>query len=182
MDLSVIIPSVRPTTLAHVVQYLHNQSYSGLQVEFIIIQESDPILYNTIRYPINSTIIRQPPHHDCGANARDLGITQSTGKYLIFWDDDNIYYPHALATVFSVANGFDIGVVKIRHRGIVIPINKSFKAGDIDSMCFCVARHIATKVKWTDEGGRFNDFRYITKTAGLATTINHSPIIIGEHL
>lgn len=184
MDLSIIIPSNRPKTLAHVLRHLDKQSADGLLYETIIVQESDEGFdaFTALTYGPRTRIIRKEIGHDCGAAARDKGFKESCGNYVVFWDDDNIYYPHAVATMFSITNGFDIGVARIRHRGTVIPTSKAFRAGDVDSMCFCLRREIAAKVKWADNGGRYNDFRWISKAAGLSERVNYSPIIIGEHL
>lgn len=184
MDLSIIIPSHRPNSLAHVLTYLNNQHADGLIYEIIIIQESNSDFndFTKLSYGPRTKILRQQQHNDCGAVARDRGVVESTGEYVVFWDDDNIYYPHAIATMFTVANGFDIGIAKVKHYGTIIPINSSLKAGDIDSMCFCVRRCLVTKVKWADHGGRYNDFRWITKISSVSTSMNRSPLIIGEHL
>jgi hypothetical protein len=184
IDFSIIIPSSRPKTLAHVLRDLNGQSADGLRYEIVIVQESNEGFEDFIllTYPLCTRVFRQSVCHDCGATARDRGLRESEGRYVVFWDDDNIYYPHAVATLFSISNGFDIGIARTRHRGLTIPIGKTLKAGDIDSMCFCVRREIAAKVKWADYGGRYNDFRWVTKVAGLAEKMNYSPIIIGEHI
>jgi len=184
MDLSIIIPSNRPKILAHTLNYLDKQSSDGIIYEIIIVQESDEGFeqFSTLTYNFRTRVIRKRIGHDCGASARDEGFKNSEGNYVVFWDDDNIYYPHAMITMFSIANGFDVGIARIRHHGTIIPTSKAIRAGDIDSMCFCVKREIAAKVKWSDDGGRYNDYRWINKAVGFANKINFSPIIIGEHL
>jgi glycosyltransferase involved in cell wall biosynthesis len=183
MNLSIIVPSCRPTSLAHVLGYLDRQYTDGLVWEIIIVQEADDFnKFQTLRYPHRAQIIRQPLSHDNGAIARDNGLFIAKGDYLAFWDDDNIYYPHAVATLFATANGHDVGVVHIRHHGTTLPSGRAFRAGDIDSMNFCVRREIAAKVKWADNGGRYNDYRWISKVSALINTVSYCPIIIGEHL
>lgn len=185
MHLSIIIPSSRPTTLAHVVRDLNEQSADGLDYEIVIVQESDDGFdkFTHITYSPRFKILRQRIHHDCGATARDIGFNESSGKYVAFWDDDNIYYKHAATTIYSVAYGHPFGVTRVKHRGLVIPTFKGLKPGDVDSMCFCVQRELAAQVKWADHGGRYNDFRWITKIASITNQLpNFSPVIVGEHV
>lgn len=182
-DLSIIVPTNRPRTLAHVLRYIHNQSIDGIDHEIIIIQEADDFEpFKLLRYGHNFSIFRQKPHIDCGAAAKDRGILESTGKYVMFWDDDNIYYPHAAASLFSTSLGHDVGIARVKHQGMIIPSGPSLQAGDIDSMCFCVKRELAARIKWADRGGRYSDYRWISKIIGLTNKVNQSPVIIGEHL
>ncbi len=96
--------------------------------------------------PVSRTV---PARGAMGSLARDLGIREARGQYLVFWDDDNLYEPHALATLFAAACEADIGVVQTRYRcrtragEITIPRQWSgqFVAGDVDTMCVCVRRN-----------------------------------------
>lgn len=182
-DLSIIIPSSRPKYLAHLLNYLASQSTDGINFEIIIIQEADNFeQFNILKYDHRTIILRQSPNHDNGAIARDRGLLESRGEYVAFWDDDNVYYRHAIASLVGAACGHDIGIVRTRHQGMIIPSGKSIEPGDIDTMCFCVKKELAIRVKWNDNGGRYNDFRWISKVAKLTTNINHVPMIIGEHV
>lgn len=182
-DLSIVVPSNRPQTLAHVLGYINTQEATGIDFEIVLIQEADDFTpFTHLRYGPNFSIIRQAPQHDNGASARDRGTIEAKGKYLVFWDDDNIYYPHAAASLFCTAVGHDVGIVRVRHQGLVIPSGPRIKAGDIDSMCFCVKKELAVRVKWADGQGRYNDFRWLTRLLCLTEHVNRSPVIIGEHL
>lgn len=183
LDLSIIIASQRPACLAQILHQLKHQSTAGITYEILIVQEADNFDgFLACSYSPRCHIFRQTPHGDYGAAAHDRGVLEAKGDYVVFWDDDNLYYQHALVAVFATARKHDIGVVRVRHRGLVIPTQQGFKAGDIDSMCFCVRRQLASTAKWADGGGRYSDYRWISKVARVATTINFSPIIIGEHL
>lgn len=183
MDLTIVIPSSRPHTLAHVLNNIRQQKTDGIEFEVILVQEATDFgQYGTLRYESNFRIHRQNPNADNGASARDFGALAAKGKYVAFWDDDNVYYPHAIASVLCTTLGHDVGIVRIRHQGLIIPSGTKFKAGDIDSMCLCVRKELATRVQWADNGGRFNDYRWITKVASLTNKINFSPVIIGEHV
>lgn len=182
-DLSIIVASSRPQTLAHVLGYIHRQEMEGIDYEVLVIQEADDFVpFQNYRYGPKFTILRQRYHNDFGAAAHDRGLLESKGQYVVFWDDDNIYYPHAATSLFCTATGHDIGIVRVRHQGLVIPSGPHVRAGDIDTMCFCVRREFAIRVKWADAGGRYSDFRWITRLLGLTERVNRSPVIVGEHL
>lgn len=184
MNLSIIIPASNPKSLTHVVNNINNQSIDGIDYEIIIVQESNGNFnqFNNIKYGPRFTILRQSLHFDCGAEARDRGTSISSGEYITYWDDDNLYYPHAVVSTFLAAVNYDIGVSRIRHFGSIIPINNGLKAGDIDTMCLCVRKDLSTKVSWADNGGRYNDYRWVNKLFRLGDKVNYSSVIIGEHL
>lgn len=180
--ISIITPTARPGNLAHALTYFRAQHTDGIDYEFIVVQEGGYAEFDLLRYGPRFRILRQGLHADCGAAARDLAIREATGEFVAFWDDDNIYHPHALASVLSTVSGHDVGIVRTRHQGLIIPSGPCIKSGDIDTMCFAVRRDLARRVPWVDNGGRFSDYRWITKVAALTTEINRSPVIIGEHL
>lgn len=184
-DISIIIATARPTGMTRVLQYIEQQSIDGLNFEVIIVQESDnhnKFNLNT-KLPINNIVIhKQKIHNDYGASARDLGILEANGEYLVFWDDDNIYYPHALVSQYITANGFDIGIVRTNHQNIIIPTKNHIKAGDIDTMCLCVKKELSVREKWSNSGGRYSDYRWLSKLLKYDPKVNYSKIIIGHHL
>jgi glycosyltransferase involved in cell wall biosynthesis len=183
IDLSIIVASNRPHTLSHVMRYIHTQSADGIDYETVVVQEADNFdEFVNISYGLKTRIFRQAPHHDCGAAAKDRGLAEAQGKYVVFWDDDNIYYPHAITALFSAATGHDLAISKIRRKGTVIPMGKMIRAGDIDTMCLCARRELAAKIKWADGGGRYSDFRWVGRLARICEKVNYSPVIIGEHL
>lgn len=184
IDLSVIIASRTPSHLTRTLDAFKRQSIAGINIELIIVQESDSGFdaFMACPCPIAATVKRQKLHHDYGASAHDTGIEAAAGEYVCFWDDDNLYHPHALTALFCTAQHHDIGIVCTQLNGRTIPGSRAIQAGDIDTMCLGVRRELAAQIKWADGGGRYSDFRWISKVAKLAKTINYSPIIIGEHL
>jgi len=181
--ISVIIPTARPKYLAHCLQQFNNQTIQEL-CEPIIIQESDSGFdeFNFFDYPIQSRILRQKLCNNNGATARDRGVKEAKHEYVVFWDDDNIYHPHALATLYATTYGHDVGLVQAKHHNLIIPINTNVSPGDVDTMCFCVKREIALKVKWDDGNGRYNDYRWISKILKITNDVRFVPIQIGIHL
>lgn len=165
-----------------------NQSFNGLNAEIIVIQEHDEASQQSfdignLTFPIkNLKIANQPIHNDYGATAKDRGIALASAQYLVFWDDDNIYYPHALVSQYLNATGFDIGISKVVHQNLTIPINRSIDAGYIDTMCLCVKRTLAQKERWSSVDGRYTDFRWVDKLSKHHPMINYSEVIIGQHL
>lgn len=185
LDLSIICPSNNPKNFYRLTEYIGSQRYSGINVEYIFIQESDDHSRFNIsaNMPLtNIKIIRSNLHYDYGAHARDLGILESRGEYLAFWDDDNIYYEYAIASIFCTVYNFDIGLTRTHHQNIIIPIDGEIKPGFIDTMCIGVKRDLAIKEKWDNNGGKYCDYRWLIKLLSYNPTINKSKIIIGAHL
>jgi glycosyltransferase involved in cell wall biosynthesis len=183
-DISVIVATARPLNLIRTIEYIERQSISGLSFEVIIIYEGiGNIPYIDTMLPVNNIIIeKRDLHNDYGAAARDLGILKSSGDYVVFWDDDNIYYPHALVSQYSSANNFDIGVVRTKHNDMIIPVVNDIIAGEIDTMCLCVKRELAIKENWATNGGRYSDYRWVSKLLKHKPSINYSKVVIGYHL
>jgi len=187
-DLSIIVATARSANLVRVLDYIEQQSVAGLAVEIIIIQEAmderDHRKFNLdTKLPVNDLVVKmQQLHGDYGAAARDVGITEAKGEYLVFWDDDNIYYQHALVSQYSAAQGFDIGIVRTKHQNLIIPTANNIKAGDIDTMCLCVKRELAARERWATNGGRYSDYRWLSKLLKHNPIVNYSKVIIGHHL
>lgn len=182
-DLSIIVTTTDNKNLHRVLNYIEKQSVLGIDYEVVIVQESDNLLTIDTKIPVNKmTITRQDKHNDYGATAKDVGISISNGEYVVFWDDDNLYYDHAIVSLYSTAQNFDIGVVKVEHNGAVIPTSKSIAPGLIDTMCVCVKKELAALGRWNDGGGRYSDYRWLIKIANHSKSINYSKVIIGRHL
>ena len=184
-DVSIIISTSSPTNLIRVLDYIERQK-TELKFEIIIIQEAigDHRKFNiNTKLPINDIlIVQQTLHYDYGANAKDLGIIKSNAKYVVFWDDDNIYYDNALSIQYNTSNGYDIGIVKTIHQNLIIPTYNKIIAGDIDTMCLCVKKDLAIKEKWITNSGKYSDFRWVNKLLKHKPKINYSDKIIGYHL
>ena len=107
------------------------------------------------------------------------------GKYLVYFDDDNVYYPHALATLHAAVHGHDVGIALIEHWKGDPPrprlIGDRIDFGRIDTACFCVRRKLAAS--WVTLPGNPHgaDYRWIKKVSK-RRDVNYVPIVIASHL
>ncbi len=165
------------------------------QTEYLLVCDGhSPVLQgrckdNSCRY------IRLPngPHHDYGATAHQLGSEHAIGEWLCFWDDDNVYYPHALETVLdAIGCDSDIHVLQTRHYGDgqrcrVIPPNHwqppEFMHAEVDTMCLVARREFALQESWIDNhlGQRGSDFRWLQRLSQHNPKIAFWPTEIGAH-
>jgi GT2 family glycosyltransferase len=193
MHLSVITATCqRPAQLALTLQQFRSQSLGNLQVEQIVVSDGrdDEARFLANRWNARFFELNERCGH-AGAFAKDLGIRHAVGEYVCFWDDDNYYEPHALATLYAIAFGSDIGVARTVHRfrkriGLVTIPRRwtgTFHRGDVDTMCICVKRSLALREPWGDGCSRpGTDFRWLKKLERHQPTVRYAPIVIGHHL
>ena len=124
---------------------------------------------------------------------KDGGTTQknyltqiSTGKYLVYLDDDNIIYPNYLETV---VNNFDSStgmvICKIDYDGLdhCLPIENKLILGKIDTLNFVVDKYYTKYTKWKYFDGQEYEFMKICQN----NILNHNknvkfiPNILGKH-
>jgi glycosyltransferase involved in cell wall biosynthesis len=186
MEVTIITPTNNPENLSRFLYSLSAQSYDGFYYQLIIVQESNDgfTKFNIVNSELLSKalVIKTKINHDYGAAGRDIAITYAQGEYILFWDDDNIYYPHALVSQYINAVGADIGISKVHHLNYVIPCHEDIQPGDIDTMNICVKRSLAMKVKWSNNGTKYSDYIYMYKLMGHNPIIHRSNVIIGRHL
>ena len=118
MDLTVVTATCqRPQFLAHCLHQFHLQSLEGLKCEHIVVADGPDEQAKFLAERSGARYFSLPePIGQWGAGAKDLGIQNTTGEYVCFWDDDNIYDSHALATLYAAVQNVDIGVVRTRHH------------------------------------------------------------------
>lgn len=129
------------------------------------------------------------PHRDYGATAHQRGLESARGEYVVFWDDDNVYYPHAVETALkTTARLPDLAILQVRHYGDdqrfrVLPAAKLLQHGDIDTLCLVVRRRFALRASWIDDqlGERGSDWRWLTRLRALKPRVAWVPITIGAH-
>jgi glycosyltransferase involved in cell wall biosynthesis len=146
-------------------------------------RDFDPILHHH-RDQIDRVVFKEVQGR-WGAYAKDVGLSEVRGDYVCFWDDDNVYYPHALATLYATTSEHDLGIVRCSHMASwfkELPRSRQIEFGNIDTMCFCVRRQLAVQAKWADHADKGTDFAYIKKLLDLKPTIRWVDIGIGEKL
>ena len=185
-DLAIITPTNNPAHLYRLLNQVENQQYDGIGIQLIIVQEAhDFNNFNIMskKFPIGDiSVLRQTVNNDGGAAARDRAILAANAEYVSFWDDDNLYHPHAAISQYLTAKDHDIGIVRAKHLDLIIPISNAIMPGYIDTMCICVRKEFGVKEKWADGLGRYSDYRYISKLMRHEHSINYSKVIIGHHL
>jgi len=192
-DLSIITPTWRrPKLLAHCLQAVAGQSLGGLKLEHIVVSDGPDPTAEALCAGTPTRFAALPDHAgNFGASARDHGIQMARGKYVAFWDDDNLYESHAAAVQFAAAQQFDLGVVRVKHWSVtarrfrLIPRrwNGTARPGDIDTMCLCVRRELAQSVAWqAPPTGRGTDHRWLTRVLQQNPRIHYAPQCIGSHL
>ncbi len=100
---SVIIPTYnRSGFLKQAVESVLNQTYKNL--ELLIVDDGSPDDTRTIieQYAAQDTRVRYLEQKNSGVSvARNRGISDSNGEYLLFLDDDDMLLPHAVQKMHS---------------------------------------------------------------------------------
>ena len=195
IDLTVITATRRrPALLASCLAQFRSQSLGELRCEHLVVSDGvDPEVRWLAREFGARYVERPEPGGQWGSLARDLGIREARGQYVCFWDDDNLYEPHALATLFTAACGHDIGVLQTRYRcrtrlgQIIIPRrwDGTFQRGDVDTMCICIRRDLASRETWEQRPPPqrpTTDWHWLHRIERYQPVIRFVPLVIGHHL
>ncbi|WP_437185581.1 glycosyltransferase family 2 protein [Planctomicrobium sp. SH668] len=193
MHLSVITAThQRPSQLARTLEQFRTQCHSNLRCEHIVVSDGPDAVAAQVSKQWGASFVQLDSHRgDAGAYAKDAGIHAARGKYVCFWDDDNLYHPHAISALVATAWDHDIGVVQTQHRfrkahGMVTLPRRwdgQFHAGDIDTMCICVKRELALTAKWGNgQPPPGTDYRWLQALSVKKPSIRFVPIVIGYHL
>jgi len=192
-DLSIITATRdRPGLLWQCCEHVRRQSHKGIAVEHIVVSDGENAdarriarLFDALYY-----FHPRPGEWDGGNRCRDLGIANAHGRYLIFWDDDNVYHAHAAATQYAAAYGHGIGLTQVWHRQLQCEIPEvPFTApalGHVDTACLCVRRELARVADWSHSGrGDCGDWYWLEKIlprAGEFGGLRFVPVITAAHL
>jgi glycosyltransferase involved in cell wall biosynthesis len=195
IDLSVVTATRgRPEWLASCLEQFRRQKVEGLRCEQIVVSDGpDPhAKFLARRFGVRFVELASPGGK-WGAFAKDEGIRAAEGRYVCFWDDDNLYFDTAMASLWAAVQGHDIGVVRtwyrLRSRPGCVAIPRRwdgrFRLGDIDTMCVCVRRELALWERWSEasrSNGRGTDFDWLLRLSRRDVRIRHVRDIIGWHL
>jgi len=159
---SIITPTFqRAKDLWRVLEVVRLQRWGEGEIEHLVIPDGPPdrATQTVLRaFPEEERILRRcVPLPDSqgqfGAACKDAGLREATGRYVVFWDDDNWFYPHALqcllvsgkrnASVWSTTRWLLIlpAGERVRSRGRIAFRTESGK-GSFFGACpiFCVSR------------------------------------------
>ena len=185
LDLTIITPTWnRPKWLRNCCQQIQQQSIAGLQWEHVIISDGPDESANKIAEEFQVRYAALPQHvGDRGASCNNLGIQLAKGRYVVFFDDDNIYFPHAISALYASAQGVEIGVCQTRHRSRIIPPSPTepLRFGQVDSMCLCVDTQFGRREEWPFRRGA-TDWGWLERLFNHHPRVRITPIIIGEQL
>ena len=194
MDLTVITSTrQRPQWLAMCLEQFRQQDRSGFTAQHLVVADGPDPESRYLATQWGATFVElDRPGGRWGAAAKDAGIALALGSHVCFWDDDNLYEPHALKTLWQAAREVDIGVVRCRYRcrkrvgQIIIPRiwRGQFRKGDIDTMCVCVRKTLAAQESWLgDESvGICTDHDWLRRLSTRTSAITFDPTVIGWHL
>ena len=192
-DVSVITATKnRPKMLEQCCRQLHRQQLGGLSIEHIVVADGPDPRARAIasKYGARFLVSVKSERFQRGeAFARDVGLRCAHGEYVVFWDDDNEYSDDCVRVLFETARGSDIGVAQTLHFGSedearMIPedCRSVFLFGHIDTMCLCVRRQTALRVRWADCLGQYaSDFIWLDGLRTTGATLRFRPIQIGVH-
>ena len=194
-DMTVITAThQRPAQLVNCLSQFQGQSVGSLRCEHLVVSDGIDRQARFLCGQFGARFIERPePGGQWGSLARDVGIREAQGRYVCFWDDDNLYEPHALATLFAAGDDTDIGVVQTRYRcrtrpgQFAIPRQWTglFVKGDVDTMCVCVRRELALKELWERQPPPTQpttDWHWLNRLEQYQPRIRFVPIVIGWHL
>jgi len=190
-QISVITPTFRrPKYLLALAQHMLNQH--GVRFEHVIVSDGPDrqnyAVVKSYRERASFPVVYHEQEHKGGYGtfARTTGQKLAKGDYFVYFDDDNVFYPHALATLYAAAYGHVAGTALLEHWDYGVPtgryVGDRVECGHIDAGCFCVRRDAALRVVWenTTDDLYTGDYYFIAAvTRGI---VNHVPVVIGSHM
>lgn len=196
IDISVITPTwQRPQLLAHCLSQSREQEAEGLEWEHRVVSDGPDAGAERLCEYFGARFAALPEHvGDFGNTARDHGVSLACGEYLCFWDDDNRFERHALATLHAAAKGVDLGIAQIRHwerRQLVMRTIPPVWAGQfvhsqIDTACVCIRREFfaASDLTWGDVSADDYDadFHLFSAFVRKGARMRFIPTVIGTHI
>jgi hypothetical protein len=134
----------------------------------------------------------EAPEGDYGNYARKAMLEKARGKYVAFFDDDNIILPEFLSVMVASLeeSGADYAVCQIMHFG---PLNEDevgsppivlrglpVKLYHIDPLQFLVRRTVMQEIGWDTDVGYLSDGVTLEKLNGRNAV--EVPLALGVHI
>ena len=116
--ISIIVPCYNSEkTLDRCLKSLLNQTYKNLEIICVDDGSSDNTLNKLKEYTSKDGRVKYIENKHRGASkARNTGIDNSTGDYIMFCDSDDYYEKDACETMLSEMLKYNVDVVRGRHR------------------------------------------------------------------
>lgn len=166
-------------------------SQVGVKFEHIIVSDGHDNIARSIcdsyaaksKFPVKYEEIEHRGNY--GDYARTKGLEIAKGEYVVFFDDDNSYFPHAVTTLYAAACNHDIGICLVEHWDFQSStkqiIGSQIAYGQIDTACYCVKKERA--VPWTGftHNGVGTDYHWI-ELVSTGAKVNLVPIVVASHL
>ena len=171
---SVIMPTYnRPEQLREAIRSVSEQTYRS--IELIVVNDGGCELYNVVKeFRGKMDINLIPLTANFGtSHARNIGMLSSTGKFIAFLDDDDIYYPNHIETLVNVWDSAPKGTAGVysdavqvnlimgdngpqeRSRSVVwsedYDQQKLLVSNYIPNLCFMTTRELAVNSGGFDE-------------------------------
>ncbi|WP_075180885.1 glycosyltransferase family 2 protein [Pantoea sp. 1.19] len=204
--ISVIIPSYgRPDSLPRAIQSVLDQSWPHLEVLVVNDNPADSAWFadtNAVKAQFADdprVQIFADGINRGGGGARNIGISNASGEYISFLDDDDVYFPHKLATQYRhlQESGADVSVcdMAMYRDGVAVSDRKcAANVGDMANfitqgnaftpMIFC-RRRVLTETGMFHDTPRFQDHVLMIKilAAGFVVHTLHEALFIHhDHL
>lgn len=169
-DVSVIIPTYNRSELARVaIQSVLNQTYAGF--EMIVVDDGSSDDTGSVVRGISDPRLHYYRQDNAGlAAARNAGIRAAHGQYVAFLDDDDFWYPEALASQMAVfAREPSVGLVAggwlaVDAVGQPMRVNRPWiEKPDLGSLttwlkaCPVVVSAVLVRKAWLETVGGFDE-------------------------
>ena len=129
--LSIIIPTYNAETyLLEAINYIKNQSFGFENIEIILVDDNSSDNTKTILKELsqeneNVKSIFLNDNSGTASQPRNVGIENASSPYIMFLDNDDIYYPKMCEEMYNAINDNGVDVVSCRYD-INSEIPKSF--------------------------------------------------------
>jgi glycosyltransferase involved in cell wall biosynthesis len=122
------------------------------------------------------------PFHVVGNYQRNYALRFATGEFILYLDDDNVIYPHCLATMvggFAPETGYVVCGIHYGPERKVLQPEPGFRVQQIDTLNFMVRRELVERVG--GYGANYSaDFGLISRVASMARG-NFLGGVVGHH-